>query len=449
MSSFYSKIYGGYLRLRAIMVHDRRYRLLADLKREQWLPRGEIEDLQRLRLQKLLRRAATRSPFYEKRLAGPGASGVEDFALIDLPKIPLLTRKDLQDNLDNILCRNAGPVDKDATGGSTGHPVNFYHDAGYQTFSDACELLFMEWMGVALGDRTAVFWGADRDFKELSFKERLSRQAKRVLSLNSFDMSEARLEDFLKRIENYGPDYVIGYASSLHLAARSVNASGAYYIRPRAVRSAAEMLYSFQREEIEKAFGARLYNFYGSREVSHLAAECERHDGLHIFSSGRIVEVVDENGKPLPPGETGYLAVTDLTNLDFPFIRYLNGDMGSVREGTCACGRGYHLLDNLAGRSSDIICLNGKYIHGEFFTHLFYGRPEVKQFQAVQESEDRLVIKVVARDSSFDSEGVLRPIRKMVGDRTDVSIELVDDIPPARSGKYRFTVNNMTSAKTE
>ncbi len=449
MSGLYTKIYGGYLRTRALLAHDTRYRLFAQLKREQWLPRNEIESLQRSRLQKLLVHAAAKSPFYEARLAKVPGLNNDSFKLSDLPRLPFLTRKDLQDNLEDILCREAGPVEKDATGGSTGHPVSFYHDAAYKTFSDACELLFMAWMGVAFGDRTAVFWGADRDFKEMSAKERLARNAKRVLSLNSFDMTDERLRDFLGQIEKYRPAYVIGYASSLHLAARIMNASHAYDIHPRAVRSAAEMLYGFQRQEIEKAFGTPLYNFYGSREVSHLAAECSEHAGLHVFSSGRIIEIVDDRGTPLPPGETGYLAITDLTNRDFPFIRYLNGDMGSLRKDACPCGRGYHLLDNLAGRSSDIICLNGKYIHGEYFTHLFYGRPEVKQFQAVQEAADRLVIKIVARDSSFDGEPILKPIREMVGERTDISIELVEDIPPTKSGKYRFTVNNMTSTKAE
>ena len=447
MSALYSKIYGAYLRARASMAGDRRYSLCAELRKEQWLSRDEIEKLQTERLQTLLQHAVAKSPFYEERLSK--VNGLDGIGLNRLPEIPLLTRRDLQDNLDRILCRDAGPVQKDATGGSTGHPVNFYHDADYQTFSDACELLFMEWMGVTFGDRTAVFWGADRDFKELSLKERLSRSAKRVRSLNSFNMSDKTLEGFLKQIEDYKPAYVIGYASSLYLAAQKINESGEYNILPKALRSAAEMLYEFQRTEIEKAFQTELYNFYGSREVSHLAAECEAHSGMHVFSSGRIIEVVDESGQPLPPGETGYLAITDLTNKEFPFIRYLNGDMGSLRTDVCDCGRGYHLLDNLAGRSSDIICLNGKYIHGEFFTHLFYGRPEVKQFQAVQESDNRLVIKIVAKDNEFDSNPILKPIRDMIGRKIDLTIELVDNIPPTISGKYRFTVNNTLKRKAQ
>jgi phenylacetate-CoA ligase len=447
--SLYTIIYGAYLRGRALLSSDNRYKLFAELSREQWLPRHEIKNLQRTRLQELLRHAAAKSPFHEKRLAKVSVIQDDSFRLSDLSKLPLLTREDLQNNLDTILCREAGPVEKDATGGSTGHPVNFYHDVAYQTFSDACELLFMSWMGVAFGDRTAVFWGADRDFKELSLKERLARDAKRVLSLNSFDMTAERLDDFLRQIETYRPSYIIGYASSLHLAAKAMNESGMYEIKPRAVRSAAEMLYDFQRREIESAFRTPLYNFYGSREVSHLAAECSEHTGMHIFSSGRIIEVVDDRGQSLPSGETGYLAVTDLTNRDFPFIRYLNGDMGSLREDVCPCGRGYHLLDNLAGRSSDIIHLNGKYIHGEFFTHLFYGRPEVKQFQAVQETANRLVIRIVTRGDNFDSAPILTAIREMVGEETELSVKLVDEIPPTSSGKYRFTVNNMNSTKAE
>ncbi len=447
--SLYTAIYGTYLRTRALLEGDNRYQMLADLEREQWLSRDEIESLQQARLNKLLCHAAANSSFYESRLADLALSKEKKLLLSDLRNLPLLTRKDLQNNLSDILCRETGPVEKDATGGSTGHPVNFYHDPASRQFFEACELLFLSWMGVQTGDRTAVLWGADRDFKELSLKERLSRRARRVLSLNSFNMTSKALDSFLRQIEANRPAYVIGYASSLHLAAKAINESGAYHIRPRAVRAAAEMLYGFQRREIEKAFGTSPYNFYGSREISHLAAECPEHTGLHVFSSGRIIEVVDDKGAPLPPGETGYLAVTDLTNMAFPFIRYLNGDMGSLRREACSCGRGYHLLDNLAGRSSDIICLNGKYIHGEFFTHLFYDRPEVKQFQAVQEAANRLVIRIVAHDQDFDSDPILKPIRKMVGDTTDLTVQLVNEIPTTKSGKYRFTINNMNSTKAE
>lgn len=443
VSGPYAKLLDRCLRLMAWWKKDNRYNLYRDLYREQFLPPKDIEQLQTGRLRKLLEHASLNSPYYREKYSGLADLINDPFTLSDLARWPVLKREELQDHYQEILCSDPGPHYADASGGSTGHPVNFWHDDSYKTFSDACELLFLSWMNVSPGDRRAAFWGADRDFKELSFKARLMQIIKRTKRLNSFNVTEQDLNDFLRTIHTFQPTYIIGYASSLYLAARHINASSEYRIRPRAVRSAAEMLYGFQKQEIEKAFGVPVFNFYGSREVSHLAAECSVHGGMHVFASGRIIEVVDEHDKALPSGETGYLAITDLTNFGFPFIRYLNGDMGALSPERCSCGRGYPLLKAVTGRASDIIFLNGKNIHGEFFTHLFYGQPEVKQFQVIQEAADRITVKIVTRTSDFDSQAILQKIKFMVGENINIDIKRVDSIAPTKSGKYRFTINNM------
>jgi phenylacetate-CoA ligase len=448
MSTIYTNLWGAYLRMRAALARDRRFALSKQLSREQWFPPEQIEALQAERLRSLLAHAATESAYYSKRLAGLARLEQMTVAPTDLSRMPLLRRDDIQKHGEEILCRNATNVYPDSSGGSTGHPVNLYHDDEYRLFFEACELLFLSWMDVAPGDRTAVFWGADRDLEDESLKEQIMQRLKRVKILNSFKMTQESLDRFLSDMQEFRPVYVIGYASSLYFAAQHMNESGRYQIRPRAVRSAAEMLYDHQRQEIERAFNSRVFNFYGSREVSHLAAECREHAGLHVFASGRIVEIVDDSGRPMPAGETGYLAVTDLTNRSFPLIRYLNGDMGSLASHRCPCGRGYPLLTGVAGRASDIIVINGMYIHGEFFTHLFYGHPEVRQFQVIQETTDSLTVKVVAAEGTFDSEHVVHAIRDKVGAMIAVNFLFVDEIPPLTSGKYRFTINNVaTSSK--
>jgi phenylacetate-CoA ligase len=167
------------------------------------------------------------------------------------------------------------------------------------------------------------------------------------------------------------------------------------------------------------------------------------------MASGRVIEIVDESGSPLPPGETGYIAVTDLSETAFPFIRYLIGDMGSLSEEPCTCGRSYPLLRGIVGRSSDIITVGGKQIHGEFFTHLFYGHPEIKQFQVVQEAADRLIVKIVSDQENPDLTFVTRGIHTRTGEEVAVQIERVDAIETTASGKYRFTVNRMTTHSGE
>ncbi len=442
MSTIYSKFYTNFLKFKALIKNDNFFYISEQLEKEQWFPKARIEELQVERLQKILDHAYNESKFYRQKYDDARVKPEDIKTLEDLQKLPLLTREDLQIHSKAMLCPPPNvSVYSDSSGGSTGNPVNFYHDNVYRSFAGAFELLFLSWHNISRGDKTAIFWGADRDFPELSIKEKMMIKMERVKLLNSFNVDERSLDEFLAEVERFNPRYIYGYASSLELAARFINRTGKYVIRPKAIRSSAEMLYDFQREEIEKAFGCAVSNFYGSREVNNLAAECPQHEGLHIFSSGRIVEVVDEDGRQLPAGENGYLAVTDLTNMSFPFIRYRIGDMGIRRDVTCSCGRGYPLLANLTGRSSDIITIGGKYIHGEYFTHLFYGRPEVRQFQVVQESDKKLVVKIVAEDKNMDTSEIEQKIREKIGGDAFLEMEFVDNIPPLKSGKYRFTVN--------
>jgi len=442
MRELYPRLYGGYLRLKAFLKRQPRYALLKRLQIEQWLSPEEMAALQLRRLRSLVAHAREHSDYYRDRLRDTNGSDIRN--MNDLAALPVLERVHLQSSREQIRCHEISPVFPDATGGSTGEPVSFYHDMNHRHYHAALELLFLSWMNIKPGVRTLAFWGADIDYHQMSLRERINQKLARVKVLNSFHMDQSALPAFLEQAARYRPEYVIGYASSLALIAEELKRNNSAVLRPRAVRSAAEMLYDHQRVVIEKAFGCRLFNFYGSREISHLAAECNEHDGLHIFESGRIVEITDEYGRPLPPGETGHIVVTDLTNLGFPFIRYKNGDMGVMANGPCRCGRGLGRLRQIIGRSSDILTFNGKAIHGEFFTHLFYHRNDTKQFQVIQESENRLTVHIVPIDGPFDTGPLAAAIREQIGDNVEVDIQFVDFIPASASGKYRFTINRMS-----
>ena len=93
-----------------------------------------------------------------------------------------------------------------------------------------------------------------------------------------------------------------------------------------------------------------------------------------------------------------------------------------------------------------MIEVNGEYIHGEFFTHLFYEKPQVTQFQLIQEDEHRLRLLVVSREQPSLND-IVQAIHQRVGDNVKIDIEMVAEIPPSPSGKYRFTVSRLRENK--
>jgi phenylacetate-CoA ligase len=112
-----------------------------------------------------------------------------------------------------------------------------------------------------------------------------------------------------------------------------------------------------------------------------------------------------------------------------------------VKKVNCSCGRGYPLIETVTGRTFEILTFGGRFLHGHFFAHLFLGYKDVRKFQIVQESDKLLVIKIVAPHRDIDLKPILERIQEQVGPEVNIEVAFVDDIPPLKSGKYRYTIN--------
>lgn len=420
-------------------------RILRELNRERSLSPGDWRQLNAERLRRLLVSAGNHVPYYSDlfRECGfaPEAADLPDA----LEQIPLLTKEAIRRNLDRLKNTSAksSSLIENATGGSTGTPLKFWQDKHYNTTAVALDAFVRQWWNITPNARTASIWGADREFHEMSARERFCLWRNRLRMMNAFRMRDADLLDFCQMMRRWRPPYLTGYASALDALARFAESRGIDDLRFCAIRSAAETLWPDQRERIERAFRSPVYNFYGSREVSNLAAECPEHHRLHLISTWRCVEIVDHDGRRVPDGQPGLVAVTDLSNLGMPFVRYLNEDVARMSPDPCPCGRPSPVLEELLGRSTDLIrtpC--GEMIHGEFFTHLFYGSNDVRQFQIRQTALDQLVVSYVpAADTAHEfMRSVERKIRERMGQGTGVDLLACERIPTTPSGKHRFTI---------
>jgi phenylacetate-CoA ligase len=169
---------------------------------------------------------------------------------------------------------------------------------------------------------------------------------------------------------------------------------------------------------------------------------------MHLCAENAYVEFLSPSGQPARDGEIGELIVTGLNNFSMPLIRYSIGDVGVAGgAAACPCGRGLPLLASVEGRTSDIIVLpNGKLVHGEYFTHLFYGRNGLRQFQVLQTSPGVLKVSLVV-DDTFDRglpERIAQEIVSYFGVKLDIAFEYTNDIPPTTTGKRRFTVSTVS-----
>lgn len=364
-----------------------------------------------------------------------------------LAEVPTLQRSDLQTQLDRLVDsgRSAADLRPDASGGSTGQPVRVVHDQAYWSATFATEAWLNEHWGLTPWARTAYLWGDDRAASDVRLRERVRRRLLGRLQLNAFAMDEARMAAFADALARFRPQVVQGYVSALDLFAEFLARTGRRLPRPVLVRSAAETLLPEQRARIEAAFGAPVRDVYGSREAAGLAAQCPE-GGFHVLEHGKVLEIVDEAGAPVPPGRPGRVLVTDLTNRALGLIRYENGDVASWAPPApaCPCGSPYRRIERVHGRTSDFLTTpTGERIHGEWFTHLFYGRADVQRFQVRQRALDAVDLLTVGTADATALAGVLASMRARLGPGVRVSWRAVAEIPLSPSGKHRFTLSEV------
>jgi phenylacetate-CoA ligase len=413
--------------------------------------RTEIEGVQRSRLRELLSFCSLRNPFYRDRIRRAGLREKLDFCPEGLAELPPLTKVDLQECFDRLVSEGVSRerLIENSSGGSTGDPVNLLQDRNFLAESLATAFISDEMQGWDFGARRALLWGSPKDCGHLSSaKARLSAYLNNENCYDSFNMGVREMQKFHRELTFFQPDNILAYASSIYLFASFLRQAGLKPNYPlRSIISSAETLTDAMRAEVEKCFGAPVYDRYGTREVGAIASECDHHAGLHLHALDHYVEVVDfETGQRIWD-KPGRLLITLLTNYAMPLIRYDIGDVGILTEDFCTCGRAAPLVKKLLGRSSDFfVSPSGRLIHGEYFTHALYGHRGIRQFQFVQETPTLYRLRIV-KNADFQPsslEAVKRETELVLGQSAEIRFEFVENIPSAASGKWRFTVSNVS-----
>jgi phenylacetate-CoA ligase len=149
-------------------------------------------------------------------------------------------------------------------------------------------------------------------------------------------------------------------------------------------------------------------------------------------------EIVSEN-------EFGEIISTGLNNYGMPLIRYKTGDTTKFKNVGCECGRHLPLINPVETKMEDmIIAKNGNVLSPSVLTHPFKPLTNIEKSQIIQESKDKLVIKIVKRPNYNEKDSVflLNELRVRVGDM-DVELEFVEDIPLTKAGKYRWIISKI------
>lgn len=406
-----------------------RHALLKQLLATQALTHGQLLRKQRDDLAAMLRFARDHTDWYGRTLQGLADDS-------PITALPILRKEDVIAHMPELLARGHDPATTPIghTGGSTGKPLAFYYDEAKHELMRAGMMRSYLLSGWRPGQKILNFWGARQDtvsggvFGGAAIDDFIAAEK----TLPAHEIDAARLHGWARFIQRYRPTLLQGYASILAALARHVgdeklpmpaSLTGIY--------STAEVLDAAQREIIERAFGCKVFNQYGSREIPNIACEC-RHGSMHVFTDMVWLESVE-----------GRLLVTSLTNRLMPMLRYENGDSGELIDGACACGLPFPRMAMGMCRQNDFILAPGnRRLHPSFFNRLLYGRTEIARYQFVQETAGKVVLRLVT-DAPLP-ESVTREMQASVAtEGLALAIEYLPEIERSMSGKHRFVISRL------
>jgi phenylacetate-CoA ligase len=422
----------------------------AYLQHDNW-SRAEIEAYQVRALQACRQYAYARSPFYRRFHHG--------LTERPLQELPVLTKAMMMEHFDEIVTDQAirlqevkqfiagmyeptlfsGRYRVMTTSGSTGEPGVFLFSRAEGEAVAATFSRFLHWASVTPTSKMAMVASTVPRHMSSTISFPLDGQSLPTLHLSASEP----VESIVQRLNEWQPDGLAAYPSIARVLAEEQR-QGRLCIAPRYLFCASETLTPETRQRLVDTWQVQPFNLYATTEGGVLAAECPSHQGLHLFDDLVILEIVDHNNQPVPPGTYGARALlTTLFRRTQPLIRYELSDRvcRATRE-TCSCGRPFTLLEEIQGRSADLLSFSK--VTGERMTvnpHILtqvMDTVPASEWQIVQQ-HDGLRILLRGEPRARQDEELLHALRQALSAQgvsaLPIWIEHVVAIPRNASGK--------------
>ena len=395
------------------------------LERERW-PRERLLEYQARRLREVVGHALAHSAYYRQVIGNSGRD-------VRLSELPVLTKTILMAEFDRIVTDpriRLADAERHVAGEQAGEPLlGEYRIVGSSGTTG-------QW-GVVIYDRTAWEIASAGVLRALA-TQGISAAA-RVVGIGAPThrhmtnrlFAELRgglgdvprlavttpLGEVVEVLNAYRPEVIVTYPSFIRRLAEEQQA-GRLRIAPRTFSSVAETLTRDVRELARETWGAAVLNVYAATETSLIGVECPAASGLHLVEDLLVLEVVDENNRPVPTGVAGRkVLVTNLFNQALPLIRYEISDVVTIAEGTCACGRPHLRLASIEGRQEDVLNLPARHggrvdLHALLLGRTLRRMPEIRQYQ-VSPRRDGLTVRIVVREAT-PPDGVVQAARSAI-----------------------------------
>lgn len=426
------------------------FALLRQLQRNETWTSGQIREYQTSALRRAVDHALHSVPYYaayaQTDVRSPG----------DLRRLPILTRETALQHQEHLLASDVSSRERIRVGttGTTGASFKVAYTERLARENWAFLLRQWTWAGVSPRSPRVTFQGArivpaERrvpPYWTYNFPERQT-----LASI--FHLSESTAFAYLRLLQKNCEKVLEGFPSVLGILADFALARD-LRLPMRAIFTSGEPLYPSLRAKIESVFGTRVYDSYGMTEYCGLIQECEA-GRMHLAPEYGFLEILDDSGEPVAPGQEGYFVWTGFLNRAMPLIRYRIGDRGRWDDaGPCPCGRAFPQVVPTITRESDVLhCPDGRIFSPRALNQLLKQATSLRFCQFVHSRPDRLVVRGVlgARfehapmqaQAANELMHIRERVQHLLGEKICVSAEIVAEPISRPGGKIPLVVNEV------
>ena len=403
------------------------------LRQTPYFSRDEMLAWQFKRIRKLVTHAWTCVPFYRERYDQAGFSPPDLRSWDDFHRLPTVTKDEVIANYPARMLQPGYDLDRlivSRSSGSSGKVLDICYD----------------------GRAMVIYALAGLRLYQMGFEYRpWHRQLYVYTSPYPFDSlfglypmhfvpTLAPLPEIVAAIARVRPHLLVCYPSHLKQIERALPAAVRAALRLRCVSVNSEMSTQTERDLLADRLGCPVLDEYSSEELTRIAAQC-RCGSYHVFEDINYLEVLPASGGD--PDVPGVIVGTNLHNFVMPMIRYVQNDLGVLKEGRCDCGWRFRHLVNLQGRKNDSFLMpSGREISSGFLLDATYEilltwRTAVQDYCLLQESPVEVVLQIVPGIgwTSGIAEQIARRFGEFFEAGVNFRIEEVSECAKTKSGK--------------
>jgi phenylacetate-CoA ligase len=407
----------------------------------QWYTGKKIKDIQNAKLQSLVGWHVKHSQWYQNSIRRLKLQS-KDISIDNISALPFISRQDVQSAGDSFFAKEIpehhGKIGTVKSSGSTGEPVVIKATDKVSGFFHAFNLQEILWHKRDFKLRMVSIRAGQ--FKNTELPNwgppyNLMFETGPALALNN--QTDIREQD--KLIRKFKPDILSIYPNNL-IGLLDIWRDDNPDFNIKHIKTIGETVSDNLRNRVKEFFGLVIEDCYSSQELGSIANQCPESGLYHTLDQNLIVEILDDNGSPVPEGTIGKVVVTDLHNYASPLIRYVIGDYAE-RGPSCSCGRGLQTIKKIMGRERNLILqpdgsrywpMIGMYA----FDQLDF---KIRKYQVIQHDLENIEYKIVTDGPITLKQGVdlVNIAKRELGDHFTYKITRYDKewlLPP--NGKF-------------